>query len=281
MPGINRGQKPSPIPIPPGKNQLLPGPYLGSIRHFKQGYACKSTKTEEVIKHLNDYFRYYSKPKRIISDRGTCFTSKIFSEFMDDNDIKHSLIAVGTPRANGQVERFNRDITPMLAKLCEIPEKWDRILEEVEYSINNTTCRYTGETPNTLLFGRNQLGKFNDNIRKVLEENIENNRNLVEIRQAASENIIKCQDNNKRNYDSHHKQPTVYKIGDYVMVKNVDCTPGANKKLIPTFKGPYVVKQILDHDRYIVKDILGFQITQIPYTGIIGPDQMKHWVRQL
>ena len=65
------------------------------------------------------------------------------------------------------------------------------------------------------------------------------------------------------------------------MVKNADCTPGANKKLIPTFKGPYVVNQVLDHDRYIVKDIEGFQITQIPCTGIIGPDQMKYWVRKL
>ena len=91
---------------------------ISAFTKFIKLYACKSTKTEEVMKHLNDYFRYYSKPKRIISDRGTCFTSKTFSEFIDDNDINHNLIAVGTPRTNGQVERFNRDITPMLAKLC-------------------------------------------------------------------------------------------------------------------------------------------------------------------
>ena len=54
-------------------------------------YACKSTKTEEVIKHLNNYFRYIDS---------------------------------------------------------------------------------------TLLFGINQLGKLNDKITKLLEEKIENNRNL-------------------------------------------------------------------------------------------------------
>lgn len=73
----------------------------------------------------------------------------------------------------------------------------------------------------------------------------------------------------------------MYSVGDYVMIRNFDCTPGANKKLIPSFKGPYVVKEVLDHDRYIVTDIEGFQLTQMPYTGTVGPDQIKHWVRPL
>ena len=150
---------------------------IDAFTKFIKLYACKSTKTEEVVKHLNDYFRYYSKPKRIISDRGTCFTSKTFSEFIDGKDVKRSLIAVGTPGANGQVERFNRDITPKLAKLCVCPKKWDRILAELEYSINNTICRSTHETPSSLLFGLNQLGKSNDKIGKFLEEN---NCNLIE-----------------------------------------------------------------------------------------------------
>lgn len=38
---------------------------------FIKLYSCKDTKTEEIIRHLKDYFRAYSKP-RLISDRGTC-----------------------------------------------------------------------------------------------------------------------------------------------------------------------------------------------------------------
>ena len=44
-------------------------------------YPCKSTKYEEAIRHLKEYFRYYSKPKRLISDRGTCFTSALIYRF--------------------------------------------------------------------------------------------------------------------------------------------------------------------------------------------------------
>ncbi|KOC58629.1 Pro-Pol polyprotein [Habropoda laboriosa] len=64
-------------------------------------YPCKSTRSEETIKHLRDYCRAYSKPRRIISDRGTAFTSNRFKEYLEDEKIEHVLIAVGTPRANG------------------------------------------------------------------------------------------------------------------------------------------------------------------------------------
>lgn len=39
-------------------------------------------------------------------------------------------------------------------------------------------------------------------------------------------------------------------MGEYVVIKNFDVKPGINKKLLPR----YVVKQILDHDRYVITD---------------------------
>jgi len=72
-----------------------------------------------------------------------------------------------------------------------------------------------------------------------------------------------------------------YIRGDYVMIRNVDVTPGVNKKLTPKFKGPYIVKEVLDYDRYVVKDIDGFQLTQRPFKGTVGPDQMKPWIRDV
>ena len=37
---------------------------------------------------------------------------------------------------------------------------------------------------------------------------------------------------NKQYYDKKHRVPTKYKLGDYVMIKHVDVTPGVNKKTI-------------------------------------------------
>ncbi|CAK9799271.1 Transposon Ty3-I Gag-Pol polyprotein [Anthophora plagiata] len=217
-------------------------------------------------------------PKRIITDRGTAFTSKTFNEFLTNENVQHTLIAVGTPRANGQVERFNRTIVPMLAKLCETPSKWDRVLEQVEFALNNTVCRTTIETPSRLLFGVEQLGKLNDCLRPILESMSSEERNLEAIRERAAKNTEKVQAANEECYNNKRKIALVYNVGDYVMIKNIDTSAGINKKLIPKFKGPYVVKKVLDCDRYVISDIEGFQVTQMPYNGVLSPDNMKPYI---
>lgn len=82
-------------------------------------YPCKTTNTSEIIKHLKHYFNAYSIPDQIVSDCGSCFTSNSFKEFNNEHEVKHILIATACPRANGQVERFNRVLTPVIAKLVE------------------------------------------------------------------------------------------------------------------------------------------------------------------
>lgn len=72
-------------------------------------YPCKTTTSAVAIKHLKEHFRCYSKSHRLISDLGTSFTSDEFKKFMEEESIKHVLIAVGTPHANGQIERLQSD----------------------------------------------------------------------------------------------------------------------------------------------------------------------------
>ncbi|KAK9700558.1 Retrotransposon gag protein [Popillia japonica] len=194
------------------------------------------------------------------------------SKRLEANGIRHSLIATGTPRANGQAEIVNKMLTNICSKLAENTSKWDEVLDQVEFAINNTLNRSTGQTPSMLLFGINQRGRIQDNLREYLEAQNETDRNLESIRQKSAENIVKNQEYNK---PSH-----IYKIGDYVMVVNTDVTPGVSKKLIPKYRGPYMVTAVLDNDRYVVKDIPGFEVTQIPFEGIMAPSRMRPWLQE-
>lgn len=253
---------------------------IDAFSKFVRLYPCRTTKADEVIKHLRNYFQTYSKPCQIISDRGTSFTATNFKEFLKNESVKLTLVATGTPRANGQVEIVNKSIVPMLAKLTELTSRWDRVLHKVEFAINNTVHSSTGQSPSMLLFGIHQVGEINDEIRRILENNVTDNpRDMEVLRTKAAERIIKSQESNEIQYNSKRKAPTIYKENDYVMIKNVDMTVGQNKKLIPKFRGPYVVRKVLDRDRYIVSDIEGFQLTQRPYEGIVGSDRMKMWIR--
>jgi len=42
---------------------------------------------------------------------------------------------------------------PILAKLSDSPNKWDQVISQAEFAINNTVCRSMGNTPSQLLFG--------------------------------------------------------------------------------------------------------------------------------
>jgi len=110
---------------------------------------------------LNPLSEYYSRPRRIISDRGTCFTSFEFSSFLSERNIGHVKVATAAPQANGQVERINRVLTPMLGKLSEpIGTSWstelnlqliipfrrvlEKLLELSEY-LEDNPCDITSE----------------------------------------------------------------------------------------------------------------------------------------
>lgn len=63
------------------------------------------------------------------------------------------------------------------------------------------------------------------------------------------------------------------------MIKNFNSTTGMSSKLLPKFKGPYEVTKIFNNDRYLIKDIEGFQRTQRPYEGIWAAHNIKPWFK--
>lgn len=110
-------------------------------------------------------------PKGIISDRGSAFSCKMLANFVQNYDIKHTLVATAMPQANGQVERVNKIIVPMIAKLTENISKWDDVLLDVEYAVNNSISRAIKETPSKLLVGIEQIGKNSDALKKLFMQN--------------------------------------------------------------------------------------------------------------
>lgn len=95
-------------------------------------YPVRTVNTKESCSKLVEYFSYYSKPIRIVSDRGSCFTSHVFKGFCITHDIQHVLIAAGSPQANGQVERYNHTLKVTLSKIRhENGQNWNQNLNKV------------------------------------------------------------------------------------------------------------------------------------------------------
>lgn len=90
---------------------------IDAFTKFVWLYPTKSTSTAEVFDRLIQQSTVFGNPGRIISDRGTAFTSQDFQTYCKDEGIEHSTIVTGVPRGNGQVERINRVLIPLLTKL--------------------------------------------------------------------------------------------------------------------------------------------------------------------
>lgn len=179
----------------------------------------------------------------VVSDRGSCFKHDNFDVFASANNFRHIRNATAAPQANGQVERVNRVLTPMLGKMSEPVSQsdWTSLLGRVEYTLNNTVHDTTKQTASKLLFGVDQRGPDIDEMSEYLDCKLNPLRqlDLNQIRSDASAAIRASQNKNK--IAKRSVPPSQYQVEDYVVIRNVDTTVGKSKKLIPKYCGPYVV----------------------------------------
>lgn len=256
---------------------------IDSFTKYVKLYPVNTTSTKEVCSALEKYFSYYSRPRRLVSDRGTAFTSSDFANYLSDQNILHVKNAVAAPQANGQVERVNRVLSRMLSKLSEPVKQsdWSRMLNKVEYAINNSVQSSTKQSASMLLFGVRQRGLEADELTEYLDEqqSSHRSRDLENLRTNADIAIKSSQQKNEIQYAKRSVPPRKYSKGDYVVIRNVDTTVGANKKLIPKYRGPYIIYRVLPNDRYHIRDIENCQITQIPYQGTLEAARLRPWTR--
>lgn len=200
------------------------------------------------------------------------------------HNIEHVKVALKSPQANGQVERVNRVITAMLSKITESVSHsdWTKMLEQTEFALNNSVHTATKKTASQLLFGVDQRGGVIDELTEFLQDKQPNESDyeLDELRAEALAGIAKSQERNAKYFASRNKPPKVYSEGDFVVIKHVDTSVGTNKKFDEKYRGPYVVYKVLPHDRYVIRDIEGCQITQLPYDGVVEANKIRFWKEQ-
>jgi len=137
---------------------------------FSWLYPTKSTSAEEVIDRLTKQAVIFGNPRQIVSDRGTAFTSNLFQKYCNNENIEHILIATGVPRGNGQVERINRIVIPILTKLsAPHPETWYKSVNRVQQYINSSMSRSTGLSLFELLIGKNMRLKDDLGLKQIIE----------------------------------------------------------------------------------------------------------------
>ncbi|CAK1594421.1 unnamed protein product [Parnassius mnemosyne] len=167
-------------------------------------YPTKSTTSAEVISKLQLHQDTFGNPVRIITDRGTAFTSGAFKKYCEEEGIQHVTITTGIPRGNGQVERVHRIMIPMLTKLCiEDQSLWYKHVGCVQRAINSTYQRSIDTTTFQLLTGTKMNCKEDVEILNLLlQETIaQYSESRESLRQKARDQIQKIQEENRNTYN--------------------------------------------------------------------------------
>lgn len=243
--------------------------------------AAKDTSTKFVIRAMDDIAIHFGSPSRVITDRGSGFTSKSFEKYCIDSNISHVLNATATPRANGQVERINRILVNSLRTMVNDNEQnWDSKLREIQWAINSSTSSVTKKSPFELLYGYTPRSILKTKLTLQLEdEKVVSERNDFaekrdNNRREASQNIAKHQQYSKQYFDSKHKKPDVFQVGDLVMVKRETTSTGTSTKLQQRYRGPYQIIDKMHGDRYRLTDISVAE-NKRKFTGVFPSEKLK------
>jgi transposase InsO family protein len=89
--------------------------------------------------YLKEIVRLHGIPRRIVSDRGTQFTSKFWMSLQQAMCTKLDFSIAYHPQSDGQTERVNKVLEDLLrAYVLTFDRNWESSLPYAEFSYNNS-----------------------------------------------------------------------------------------------------------------------------------------------
>nr|CAE01541.2 OSJNBa0033G05.1 [Oryza sativa Japonica Group]CAE05974.2 OSJNBa0063C18.15 [Oryza sativa Japonica Group] len=185
-------------------------------------------------------------PKKIVSDRGTQFTSRFWKQLHEALGTDLNFSTAYHPQTDGQTERVNQILEDMLRSCAlDFEGTWDRCLLYAEFSYNNGYQASIQMLPNEAMFGRkcrtplcwNEVGKalvFGPDILKSAEEQVKLTRERLKTAQ-----------NRQKNYADNRRRDLEFEKGDHVYLRVSPLRGmrrfGMSGKLAPRYIGPYLI----------------------------------------
>jgi transposase InsO family protein len=234
--------------------QTLTGKHyiIVAVDHFTkwpEARAVAEADASTIVQFLfEDVIYCHGVSVLMTTDRGTEFVNELVTILASVYKIRHIRTTAYHPQGNGQVERMNRVIKDILAKIT--PKKtgdWSLSLPTALSAIRNTRQQSTRFTPSELLYGCQMRQHFeSDADPESHDDPIEYAQaefgRILAIRSQAHGFIKKAQDRQKKYHDGHMQILPPLEIGDLVMLWHDMVEVNLSAKLEPKWEGPFVIK---------------------------------------
>jgi len=216
-------------------------------------FAVKGTIAEDLLTCVGRFVEAYGLPEKFITDRGSCYTSKLFEEYCRDQGVQLVLASSRHLRANGQVERVHSVVMAALMTEGSAPDGWDQDLPGVQRYLNNRESKVTSRTPFELLHGyrpRFRLGTL-----RAVTKTADEWTMPEELWKEAREQMEISKQRVKTAFDKHRHDNISYSEREAVFMKRCPTATGESTKLQDRYRGPLVVTEKLPGDVYRVVEL--------------------------
>jgi ribosomal protein L21E len=147
-------------PFPTGENLLVCIDYHSRYPEVEIMHKITS---DRIAAKLRKLFCRYGAPKVIVTDNGPQFRKyTAFKALMNEFQVRHRKVTPYHPEANGEVERFNRNLKKTIQAAVAEGQNWRVVLDNYLLSYRTTPHATTGKTPAELMFGRQLRDKIPD-----------------------------------------------------------------------------------------------------------------------
>ena len=212
-------------------------------------------------------------PKIIISDRDPKFTSEFWRNLHDMLGTKLAFSTAYHPQTDGLAERMIQTLEDMLRRFCSFglefknhdgyTHDWVSLLPALEIAYNSSKQSSTKEAPYVLERGwipRMPKDTVNDKLPHVHPTALDFKKMLDFTNDHANRCVQEAVEYNKNRWDKTHKEPE-FKIGDKFLLSTINFNNlGGNRKLKPSFIGPFTIKQL--HGKNAVEVILSEELSR-------------------
>ena len=199
----------------------------------------KDISSETIINAFaHGWISSFGIPQIITTDRGSQFTSSVWSQLLETWGIKHKMTTSYHPEANGMVERFHRRLKESLMALCgDDRQTWFWRLPMALLAIRTTLKPDIDASPADLVYGEG-LAVPGD-----LLPSLPDNANLASQQRATASGLRLEVERLQPKQTSAHRIPDVHIPEDlqdatHVMIRR----GGVNPPLTQPYVGPFRVE---------------------------------------
>ena len=217
-----------------------------------EAFPMRSTESESLATILvNEIVCRYGVPQYLHSDQGANLTSKVIQNLCKKLGIQRTQSSAYHPQGNGQVERFNRTLEAMLAKMVKENQRdWDQHLpralfayrtavhDSTTYSPFHVNFRRSPMLPVDVMLGWDYLSQGEG--REVSEYVEDVQKSLRSMFSNVRQRLAEAHRQNKNRYDERAVGKS-FTVGDRVWLYVPVTKQGRSKKFTTFWRGPYTV----------------------------------------